>query len=125
MQIHLKKEKSGGRGQRIVILPLAVMTALLWGAALLGAGLGTWRGAEVELLPYSPAAAPYQLDLNDAGIDELVCLPGIGPTLAERILERREELGGLHTAGDLLSVSGIGPATYEGLQPYILPLEEP
>ncbi len=65
------------------------------------------------------AAGAGALDLNDATADELICLPGIGPALAEAILTRREELGAFRTKEDVLSVRGIGEATYEKILPYI------
>ena len=72
----------------------------------------------------APPAAPYRLDLNDASADELECLPGVGPSTAEAILELREALGGFRAPEELLSVRGIGPALYEGILPYITVPEE-
>ena len=59
------------------------------------------------------------LALNTATADELEDLPGVGPVLAEAILDRRAELGSFRTEEDVLSVPGIGPATYEKIAPYI------
>ena len=59
------------------------------------------------------AAAP--VDLNRADSVTLVGLPGIGPSLAGRILARQRN-GGFATVGDLLEVKGIGPATLERLR---------
>ncbi len=55
----------------------------------------------------SPAFSP--VDLNRAGADELERLPGLGPALAERILEYREKNGNFKTIQELLRVPGIGP----------------
>jgi len=57
------------------------------------------------------------LDLNRAGLVELETLPGIGPALAQRIVEHRARVGRFGTLEDLLEVSGIGPATLERLRP--------
>ena len=46
-------------------------------------------------------------------------LPGVGPVLAEAIVDRRAELGAFRTEEDVLSVPGIGAATYEKIAPYI------
>ena len=77
--------------------------------------------AAVSLVPAEPvrAGTAFLLDLNTAEADELVCLPGIGPATAERILERRAELGAFRSKEDVLSVKGIGEATYEKIEPYI------
>ena len=67
-----------------------------------------------------PPAAPERvevwvggLELNSAGKEELMTLPGIGEVLAERILAWREENGAFLTAQDLLLVKGIGEKTLE------------
>jgi comEA protein len=59
------------------------------------------------------------LDLNHATSEELQSLPGIGPVLAQRILDWREENGSFQSVEDVLSVKGIGQATYEKISPYI------
>ena len=52
-----------------------------------------------------------KLDLNEATAAELDALPGIGPALAGRIIERRKIAGGFHSVEDLLNVRGIGEKT--------------
>jgi competence ComEA-like helix-hairpin-helix protein len=59
------------------------------------------------------------LDLNRAGPLELESLPGIGPALAQRIVEHRARIGRFGRVEDLLEVSGIGPATLERLRPLV------
>ena len=54
-----------------------------------------------------------------AGKDELTQLPGVGPALAERIIEEREKNGAFRLPEDLLAVRGIGAATLQRLLPYI------
>lgn len=106
--------------QRRITVILAVIAAVLITAAVWTL-LTPEEASPVSLAPAAPdrAAAAYLLDLNDATADELVCLPGIGPVIAESILERRAELGAFRSKEDVLSVSGIGEATYEKIAPYI------
>ncbi len=49
-----------------------------------------------------------QLDINHADFAELVKLPGIGPVLAGRIMEYREQHGPFSTVDSLLQINGIG-----------------
>ncbi|MDH7490211.1 MAG: ComEA family DNA-binding protein [Anaerolineae bacterium] len=51
------------------------------------------------------------LNLNTATAAELEQLPGIGPALAARIVQYRQEHGPFRTVDALLLVSGIGPST--------------
>ncbi len=63
------------------------------------------------------AAGP--VDLNTATATELDTLPGVGPSIAQRILDWRDLNGPFRTVDDLDEVSGIGPATLERLRPLV------
>jgi competence protein ComEA len=63
-----------------------------------------------------PAGA---LDLNSATREQLEELPGVGPSLAARILAERERIGRFADLNDLLSVKGIGDATLARLRPHL------
>lgn len=56
------------------------------------------------------------IDLNSASASELEGLPGIGPTLAGRIIAVRP----LRTVDDLLRVKGIGPVRMARLRPLVM-----
>ena len=53
------------------------------------------------------------VDVNTAGLDELDTLDGIGPVLAQRIIDYRTEHGPFSSLDELLEVKGIGEATLE------------
>ncbi len=59
------------------------------------------------------------LKINQATIEELIDLPGIGPKMAERIIAYRTEHGRFQTLHDLKGVKGIGDKTLERLNPLI------
>jgi competence ComEA-like helix-hairpin-helix protein len=59
------------------------------------------------------------LDLNRATAQDLDALPGIGPALAQRIVDYRTAHGPFKKIEDLLEVSGIGPQNLQRLKPYL------
>lgn len=62
-----------------------------------------------------PSAQGGLVDLNTATLAELEELPGIGPVLAQRIIDFREANGGFSAVEQLREVSGIGPTVYEDI----------
>lgn len=61
-----------------------------------------------------------KLDLNAAGVAELILLPGIGPALAGRMVEMRRQRGGFSTVDEIQEVRGVGPATLKRLRPLLV-----
>ena len=75
--------------------------------------------AQLTPIPSTSYSAGPVLALNRATAAELEELPGIGPVLAGRILDWRDENGPFTGPEDLMAVSGIGPAIWEDIAPYI------
>lgn len=67
----------------------------------------------------SSSSSSRLVDLNSAGRGLLDTLPGIGPALAERILQYRREHGPFVTVDEITQVSGIGPKRLEKMRPYV------
>jgi competence protein ComEA len=63
--------------------------------------------------------AGQTLDVNTASAEELVQLPGVGPSLAQRIVDYRQQNGPFQTVDDLQNVPGIGPSKFDRLAPFV------
>ena len=74
-------------------------------------------GAPASAAAQSPAAGP--VDLNSAAAGDLDALPGIGPVLAQRIIDFRQEHGRFTAVEQLSDVPGIGPALYARISPLV------
>lgn len=59
-----------------------------------------------------------QININTANAEQLATLPGIGPSLAERIIAYRAEFP-FEAPEDVMNVSGIGEATFNNIKDLI------
>ena len=102
-------------------LTLALAGLLLASALWLSARDDSLSRPSLASLP-PPAAtlAPaFRLDPNLATAEALTELPGIGETLAERIVQQRR-LTPIDGPEDLLAIEGIGEAKLAAMEPYII-----
>lgn len=65
-------------------------------------------------------AVRFPIDISRAGKAEFMALPGIGETLADRILSYRESRGGFSRVEDLMNVEGIGKQRFEEIADLII-----
>jgi competence protein ComEA len=76
------------------------------------------RAPPVPASPGAAASAPMAtVHLNSASAAQLDALDGIGPALAQRIVDYRDAHGGFGSIDELDEVSGIGPVRLESLRP--------
>lgn len=67
-----------------------------------------------------PAQVPaWRVDLDVAPAWEIESLPGVGPRLADRIVQDRAERGPFHGVQGLDRVAGVGPALVERIAPFV------
>jgi competence protein ComEA len=95
-------------GQQVIVPRRGAAGAV---AAATGAGAGAGGAAG--------ASAP--ISLSQATEAQLETLDGIGPALAGRILEYRQQHGGFRSLDELKEVSGIGDKRFEALRGSIVP----
>jgi comEA protein len=99
----------------------------LFSAGLLGIGVLCYKNLayqpRIEVVSAEAAAKEAAqkkiVNINTAAKEELVGLPGIGPALAEAIMEYRDKNGAFRDTEELKSVNGIGPAKFERIRSYI------
>lgn len=97
------------RGLKAGFLALAVMIANV-------SGMGNLYADKTA----APAeAAAKVVNINQAGAEELQEIRGVGPAIAERILQYRQEHGRFEKPEDLVNVRGIGPAKFEKIKAQI------
>lgn len=65
------------------------------------------------------SSASKIININKADVEDLETIPGIGPSMAQKIINYRIENGDFKSVEDLKNVSGIGEKKFEGMREYI------
>lgn len=106
--------------QAVVALVLAIsLTVLGW--SLASRQLRQQKLVDIDRA--EPTSIAFTVDINQADWPELVQLPGVGETLARRIVEVRQTDGPYLDHNDLRRrVSGIGTLKLEQMRPYLRPV---
>jgi len=77
--------------------------------------------AAFRVLPSAPTATPSSqlININTASLSQLETLPGIGPTIAQNIIDYRTAHGPFAHIEDIMNVAGVGPATFDNVKDLI------
>lgn len=141
--IVLGLQRSGNQPVEIVLSqtePPAQSGDLYIGGAVANPGIYPWRAGdtlqallvdagaepdadlsriEIHIPREGEEQSPQKIDINRAELWLLEALPGIGETLAQRIVDYRGMSGPFKRVEDLLKVSGIGSTTFENMKDLI------
>ncbi|MGJ8637654.1 MAG: ComEA family DNA-binding protein [Phycisphaerales bacterium] len=98
------------------VLGIASLTGLVWSVTHTQQPI---QQASTELASQPQTPARLLIDLNTATTNELQLLPSIGPNLARRIVNDRDEQGPYESLSDLDRVRGIGPKTIAKLDDWV------
>lgn len=84
---------------------------------------GPERGRRRRAPPVAGAGAgpPAPVSLNTATVDQFDTLPGVGPVLAQHIIDYRAQHGGFRSVDELREVNGIGERRFADLRNLVRP----
>ena len=97
------------------ILRAATLGMILLGGLCLTAGVQKSGAKETAQAQSASQKTSQTININSADAETLTRLPGVGPVIAQRIVDYRAENGAFKQPQDLIKVKGIGPKTYEKL----------
>ena len=101
----------------VCILCLGI--GLFFGRMLLRRNMGALalQTERTVIAEYTPApVSEDRINLNTASANELADLPGLGPALAERIVDYRRENGRFRFPFEIMNIPGIDEKTYAALR---------
>ena len=123
-----QEKKTKVSGVYLVLAALTVLFAVslvfLHKTAYEGASHGNYTVTTQDKTDEITAPTRVLVNINTADAEELETLTGIGPSLAQAIIDYRAEHGDFTAAEDLLNVKGIGEAKLEGFRAEITFTEE-
>jgi len=97
---------------------LLVIGVVILAGSMLRAGSGFRQQPATS--HFSPESTNITVDINSASAEQLETVPGIGPVLAARIVERRLRQGPFQDGEALKKVKGIGDKKLQQLKKYIV-----
>ncbi len=79
------------------------------------------KGSDLEEISEKSREVPLhpiqgKVNINTAGLEELESLPGVGPSLARKIIDYRSQKGRFEKIEEIKRVSGIGEKSFQGIK---------
>ena len=110
---------AGGAARNAELASVNLARPVVDGEQLVVLARGEGPAAAAPPAAGGPASSGAPIDLNSATLEQLDTLPGVGPVLAQRILDWRAEHGRFGSTDELREVSGIGEATFADIKPLV------
>ena len=79
-------------------------------------GVGSNQDNSDAVAPGAPRGGDGRININTASKNELMDLPGIGPSLADNIVQHRNSNGAFNTIEDIMNVSGIAQGRFDRIR---------
>ncbi len=112
-----QRKRAGLHGALLVaVICVVALTLVVAGRARTRSAAAAGEAAATRL-------PDMRLDLNAARVSDLRELPGIGPALAQRIVDHREAHGPFSSLEALTVVEGVGDKTLERIRPFVVVVE--
>ena len=86
---------------------------------IMGAAVQLLFKRDIAPVRWAKSVRQFKIDINTARADQLQMLPGIGATLAHRIIEYRQENGPFKNLDDLTEVDGITAKRFLHIKEFI------
>ncbi len=114
-------EKAGGTVDRVSLSPDSAAVRIEKSGLLRVAREGENKG-RASLQPLDPSrmkVLAIPVNINTANAEELDILPGVGPKMAQAIVDFREAHGKFSALEDLQKIKGLGPRKFAAIRPHI------
>jgi len=98
---------------------MRILMAAILGIAVSAAAASAQSKSTPKAATAATATAAAPVNLNTATAEQLATIPGVGPKMAERIIDYRQKNGSFKKIEDLMNVSGVGEKSFLKMKPLI------